>query len=170
MGKILIIKNADFSQNGFAGIEYVADSVPVKTLAWHNATSAFPNRIWTNFSIDGISCYYPTIYGAVVKCNPNSYIKLFAVKADGSFRLLQMFNIPSDVTSGAWRQLVLDTPANMGEGEYLGVCSNSMYYIEDGKSTGYNIGSGGNDSGVSSSVSTITNTFSFNRIYSTTQS
>jgi hypothetical protein len=164
MGKKLIIKGADFSLNGILTTEYIADTIPKESLSWHSAISNFPNSIWTNFTINGESCYHSIIYGAVVKCNPNSYIKLYATKEDGSFRLLQTFNIPNSVNSGEWVQLLLTSPETMGNDEYLGIGSNSIYYIEDKKSTGTHIKSGGNNNGNVSPIS-IDNTFPYHRIY-----
>lgn len=164
MGKKLIIKGADFSSNALFERTYVADSIPSESLTWHTPSTGSSN-VWANKTIGGVSCYYSTIYGAKVKCNPGTYVKLFAVKEDGSYRFLQRFDIPSSAESGAWRTLILDSPATMAADEYLGIQSNAVYYKENASGTGFRITGVSDSTGTGSAASTNANAFPFHRIY-----
>lgn len=167
MGKKLIIKGADFSANAIYERTYIMDSVPSESLNWHSPANA-PTYAWTNTAIGTTPCYYPTIYGAKVKCNPGTFIKLFAIKEDGSYRFLQRFDIPASATAGAWRTLILDTPAVMATGEYLGIASNALYYIENASGTGFKVAIT-DGTGTGDVSSTSANAFPFHRIYDYTE-
>ena len=126
MGKVLIIKNADFSKVAVDNIEpgltpgtLIHETVPDLNKSWQKAGGAEINRFcaYTQITVDGISCYHSQIAGIEGKFTNGANLQLIKMNAlTKEYSILKSF-----IGNGSVQTIMLDSIVGFETNEYIGI-------------------------------------------------
>lgn len=125
MGKVLIIKDADFSRVAVAKIEESTpgtlkyETIPDLNKSWNSSGGGDPSKYcgYTQITVDGISCYHSRIAGIEGKFTNGANLQLIKVNAlTKEYSILKSF-----IGNGSVQTIMLDSIVDFETNEYIGI-------------------------------------------------
>lgn len=166
MGKVLIIKKADFSKVAIDNIEpgptpgtLIHETVPDLNKEWQKFGGAESNIFcaYTQITVDGISCYHSQIAGIEGKFTNGANLQLIKINAlTKEYSILKSF-----IGNGSVQTIMLDSIVDFETNEYIGI---GMPQQSSTQGIGYDL-KPGNCTTIDIPYNNLNNRYAYRRIY-----